>query len=290
MMIGAAQELLAADAARTPEWYEARRQGVTASEISTILGLSRFDSSLALYYRKRGELDDEDDNYRMALGRELEPYVLRCFEDLTGLEISRCGLVQSLARSWQLATPDAVIGHIPAEAKTALSEEFWGPSGSSVVPLYYRAQLLWQMDCLGADHGYMCVVFMRSGEPRWYRIEWDSEDIGVMRMMAWAFMEAVEQGDPPEADGSEASMQALRRRFRSEPGVPDAVCSRALRRSYAAALRARRVGDDRHNLATNRIRQAMGNSARLLDPDGEIVATRRGPKDALYPARGLLGE
>jgi putative phage-type endonuclease len=288
--IGAATELLPPDAARTPAWYEARQQGITASEISTILGLSRFSSALALYFRKRGELDDEEDNWRMALGRAVEPYVLSCFTDLTGIETEPCGLVGNTSLPWMLATPDAVCGHIPVEAKTAVSEEFWGESGSAVIPLYYRCQLLWQMDVLGADHGYMCVVFMRSGEPRWYQISWDAEDIGVMRAAGTEFLQRVADGDPPDPDGSDASTQALRHMYQSDARAPDAVCTRGLRRSYIAAIRARKTGDEKYKLAANKIRLAMGQSLRLLDPDGDIVATRRGPKDALYPAKGLADD
>jgi putative phage-type endonuclease len=285
--IGTALELLPADAARTPAWYEARRGGVTASETAAILGLSRYSSALALYFRKRGEYEDEDDNYRMALGRELEGYVLRCFTTMTGIATEPCGLSANGERRWQLATPDAVTGHIPVEGKTALAEDAWGPSGSDVIPLYYRCQLLWQMDVLGADHGYMCVVFLRSGEPRWYRIDWDGADIAIMRDAAADFLLRVDEGRPPPADGSDASTKALRRMYRPDPDAGDVVCSRALRRSYIAALKARRLADDRHKLVTNKIRQVMGTATRLSDPDGGIVATRRGEKDALYPARGL---
>lgn len=290
MMIGAAEELLPFDAARTPEWYELRRQGVTASEIAAILGLSKWSSPLALYYRKRGELDDEGDNYRMDLGRALEPYIIECFEAMTGLETTQCGLVRSVKRPWQMASPDAVVGNIPVECKSAHSDEFWGPAGSSVVPLYYRAQLMWQMDVLGADHGYMAVVFLRSGEPRWYQVSWDSDDVGVMRMMAWSFLEQVERGEAPYTDGSEASERALKHVFRPDQGVPDAVCSPTLLDSFRAALRARRDIDDQYQLAINEVRQAMGNSARLVGPGGEIVAVKRGAKGALYPGKGLLDD
>jgi putative phage-type endonuclease len=288
--VGAATELLPPGAARTRPWYDARRQGITASEIAVVLGLSRWDSPLSLYFQKRGELDggDDDDDYRFALGRELEPYVLRCFTDLTGIELDECGLAASQERPWQLATPDAVCGNIPVEGKTAVSEDFWGSSGSSVIPLYYRCQLLQQMDVLGADHGYMCVVFLRSGEPRWYEVAWDPDDIGVIRQAGAEFLQRVADGDPPDADGSDATTQALRRRYRSDDATPAAVCSRALRRSYMAALKARSTGDERYKLAANKVRQAMGTSARLLDPDGEIVATKRGPKGALYPGRGMI--
>lgn len=287
--IGSAVELLEPEAARTPAWHEARRAGVTASDIAAILGLSKWNSPLALYFSKRDELGDEDDDdYRMALGRELEGYVLRCFTQATGITGEPCGLVANIEQPWMMATPDIVARHIPIEAKTSLSEDNWGPSGSDEVPLYYRCQLLWQMNVLGANHGYMCVVFLRSGEPRWYQIGWDGEDIGVMREAGAEFLRRVQDGDPPGVDSSDATAAALRRRYGSDPELPEVTCSRALRRSYIAAIKARKAADDRHQLITSKIRLLMGAATRLSDPDGGIVATRRGPKGALYPGRDLI--
>jgi putative phage-type endonuclease len=289
--IGAGLELLPPEAARTPEWFQARRNGITASEIAAILGLSKsaWNSPLALYFRKRSEIDDDyDDDYRMALGRALEPYVLECFTTATGIETQWCGLTASMERPWQLATPDEVAGHIPVEAKTALNEDGWGPSGSSEIPLYYRCQLMYQMDVLGADHGYMAVVFLRSGEPRWYRIGWDGVDVAVMREAGEDFLRRVRDGDPPEADASDATAAALRRRYGTDPDLPTVVCSKSLKRSYIAAIKARKAADDRHQLMTSKIRLLMKDATRLSDPDGGIVATRRGSKGALYPGRDLM--
>lgn len=297
--VGAATELLPGEAARTPAWYEARRHGITASEIATVLGLSRWDSPLSLYFRKRGELDDDEDDYRMALGRELEHYVLRCFTTLTGIDTDPCGLVASTERPWQLATPDSVCaGHLPVEAKTALSEDNWGPSGTSQVPIAYRAQLLWQCDTLGADRGYLCVIFLRSGEPRWYEIDWDSADVGVMREAGAEFLRRVTDGDPPAADSLEATRKALKARYPASPDVPDVVCGASLERSWRAALKADKAAAERKAELENRIRVLMGQSTRLRGPDGDIIATRRVYQragyevkpamiDALYPSKGM---
>lgn len=297
-MLGTAIELLPPEAARTEPWYEARRQGVTASEIASILGLSRFDSPLALYFRKRGELDDEDDNYRMALGRALEPYVLQCFTDMTGIETVPCGLVANSERPWQLATPDAVDGYVPVEGKTAVSEDLWGPSGSAEVPLYYRAQLLWQMDALGADHGYMCVVFMRSGEPRWYDVPWDGGDVAVMREAALEFLRQVAEDEPPDVDASSATRQALKTVFPGIPELPDAHCGTALIGRYRSVRAGERLIAEEKALVENMLRKIMGQATRLVGPDGEIVATRRiyeraayyvkaATVDALYPGKDM---
>ncbi|MBO0875327.1 MAG: YqaJ viral recombinase family protein [Pseudonocardia sp.] len=57
------------------EWFAARRQGVTASEIAAILGLSPWDSAFAIYHRKMGVLDNQPDSDVLSLGRRLEPWI-----------------------------------------------------------------------------------------------------------------------------------------------------------------------------------------------------------------------
>jgi predicted phage-related endonuclease len=50
------------------EWRAARRLGVTATDIVTVLGLSRWDSAYALYWRKTGvtpEVDAWPEAYRL---------------------------------------------------------------------------------------------------------------------------------------------------------------------------------------------------------------------------------
>lgn len=291
--VGSAVELLPWGADRTDRqlWLETRRQGITASEIPMIMGLSRYGGALTLYYRKLGLLPEDESGWLAQMGTALEPFVLGYFTSMTGFSLSRCGLACSAERPWMMATPDAVIGHVPVEAKTALSPDSgWGETGSSEVPERYRRQLLWQMLVLGADHGYLCVVFRISGEPRWYRVGQDSWTMAEMIMEAEGFLDRLAAGDPPPADGLDATTRALRVVWQADWDAPAVVCAEELRLEYAAALQARRDADDRHRLAANMIRLAMGSSARLVDSDGAIVATRRGGRDALYPGRNLVRE
>lgn len=288
--IGAARELLpyGSDKTDRERWLEMRRAGITASEISTILGLNKWNSPLSLYYDKIGAGAEPQDSYRMQLGAALEPYVLSCCQRISDCQLDYYGLLASGERPWQLATPDAVLAgtSIPVEAKTSLSEDEWGPAGSDQIPLYYRCQLLWQMDVLGAREGCLCVVFLRSGEPRCYQLGWDGEDIAVLREAGEAFLQSAEDGIPPPPDGSEATTAALRHRY-SPAQDTTAGCSRMLVRRYRAALRRSREAEANLDLIKNMVRYEMGFASRLTDPDGATVATRRGKNDALYPARGL---
>jgi len=95
------------------EWLEARRHGVTASEIAVVMGLSPYDSPYALYHRKRGELPDVEDTDAMERGRVLEPYIADRFGRLHP-EFALTGdgrrLYRHPDRPWQMATPDRLIG------------------------------------------------------------------------------------------------------------------------------------------------------------------------------------
>src|SRR5215469_3282291 len=91
-------------------WLTARRSGVTATDIVTIMGLSAYDSPYSLYWRKLGQVPEVEDNDRFKLGRYLEPYARALWTDehpdITAHEGG--GLYRSDARPWQMATPDLI--------------------------------------------------------------------------------------------------------------------------------------------------------------------------------------
>ena len=92
-------------------WLAARRQGVTASEIAAVLGISPFTSAFNLFYVKAGVIDEEYDDDRLSLGRHLEPWVAERFAAAHPEFTVRApgGLWANAVRTWQLATPDAVL-------------------------------------------------------------------------------------------------------------------------------------------------------------------------------------
>lgn len=279
--IGTAVELLPPGADHNEQeerWHELRREGVTASEIATILGLNTWDSPLALYYRKRGEVMGDPATDRQLLGLALEDYVAARFTEMTGLACRQAaGFLASQERPWQRCTPDRLAADtiIPVELKTAMRSEEWGATGTAMIPLAYRCQLMWQMDVLGAPYGYLSVIFLPGGEPRWYQIDWDGNDVGVMRQAGQAFLAMVATGTPPDVDGTAATAAALRRRYHPGEDEPPATCGASLIRSYRAAIHARDAAQGRLHLCENKIRALMGTAMRLEGPSGETVATRR---------------
>lgn len=176
------------------EWLEARRKGVTASEIAVIMGLSPYSSPYALYHQKLGILPPDGDQAVFERGRVLEPYIAEKFAaahpDLLVVGDGR-SLFRHDDRPWQLATPDRLIADdmrfdfVPGfvveefepsavlETKTDAGSDEWGEEGTDEIPVHYRCQVLWQMDVMGVSRAYVSCLDPARWRIREYVIEHD---------------------------------------------------------------------------------------------------------------------
>lgn len=278
-----ARLILPVDATRE-EWLAARRQGVTASEIAVILGISPFDSPFNLYYKKRGEIGEDFDNDAMSLGRHLEPWIAdRWAEDHPEWHILEGGLFGSQERPWQMATPDrCLIGTCgpvfdPAasllEIKSSGTYDGWGQDGSDEIPPYYRAQVLWQLDTFDLTEAHVTCLFLPTRQRRDYVVTWDEADIHLMRRAAADFLARIENSAPPPIDHHPATTTALKALNPkvdpdAEVEVPTPVAT-AYREACAEVRRSKAA----KALIENNLRDAMGSAKRAVC-DGATVATR----------------
>lgn len=69
------------------EWLEARKDGIGASEIGTILGVNPYDTPYQLWLRKTGQVPPTEDNFLMKAGHYLESAIAQFCADETGVEI-----------------------------------------------------------------------------------------------------------------------------------------------------------------------------------------------------------
>jgi putative phage-type endonuclease len=261
---------------RSPEWYDARRDSIAASEVAALLGLSPWSSPFDLWWLKRTGDDSQPENDEMKRGRRLEPMVVEDFEQAhPELVIGKSVTVRNIERPWQVATPDAlgidgeeVVATI--EAKTAFSRAEWGEPGTDDIPVHYRCQVLWQMDTLGVNVAYVPVWF--GTQYAEYVVEYDEGDAKFLRDRAEAFLESVRADRQPDVDDSTATARRLKR---LHPDVEDAEVEVApyVVAQYHAAKRLRDAAESRMRLAENRLRAALG-PARVATVDGRKVASR----------------
>jgi len=292
----------------TPEWLAARRAGVTATDIVTILGLSHWDSVYSLFWRKKMQQAPEvEDNDQFRLGRELEPYVMgrwgqehpdSCY-DAGGPELYR-----STARPWQMATPDSVLydgtakvtvlgQEIEAAAVTGVLEcKTWADADKSswqdAPPAQVRAQVLWQMDVMDVAVGHVGVVFLPSGEFRSYTIAHEDEkthdelgwpgcpvcvDQDLMRRAGEEFMARLRlELPPPDPDASAATLAAVRARFTRQPDK-QAEIDAGLFVEWLDAKNVIAEYEVRQREAEIKMREQAGEAA-VLTVDGQPVARR----------------
>ena len=279
--------------ARTePEWLEARRKGVTASEIAAVMGLSPAaqDGPYALYHRKTGTLPPIKDNDAMERGRVLEPYICAKFTERHpefGVGGDGRTLFAHIDRPWQMATPDRII--YPAERLSgpnlavletksdASPGDQWGGEGTDEIPVHYRCQVLWQMDVMGVTTAFVACLFIQTWKIRVYELTMDDAavaDLKLMREEALGFLDRIGSQDPPDVDWRPATTTTLKH---LHPSVEDRDVP--VRRkpiiAYRAACKAYKAAEQRKKLAENRLRLLLGDGHRITDErTGEVVARR----------------
>lgn len=283
------------------EWLAARRQGIGASEIAAVLGISPYDSPFSLFWKKAQGWQTED-NPHMEAGRRLEDaiagWAIDRLDPNENLVFTLGGLYASAERSWQLATPDRLAylscprcgndllgcpacqytgrGDLGAvlEVKHPGSWDDFGDDGTDDIPVHYRCQLLQQMDVMEVATGYLAAYC--NHDLRIFQIDLDDSarnDLDRMREDGAAFWQRVTTGDIPDVDGHSATLATLRR---LHPSVEDIRVDipADLAEEYRAAKAAKTEAQDRLDAAEARLRAAMGPARRAVDPAGQRVVTR----------------
>lgn len=283
------------------DWHAARRQGITASDIAPLMGLSNWTSPYALYHRKVGNLPEQESDLSMRVGHHMESFVAGLFAEQRP-ELAQMGDGRQLyghpGRPWQMATPDRVLyehiegfdveygerGPVSAygdllavlECKTDSSYDGWGEDGSDEIPVKYRCQVLWQCDVLGVDAWFVACLFMHSRKLRVYHGTLDGQalaDLNLMREEAEAFLARIEARDEPDVDWRPSTASALKA-LHPDVEDTDVPVSAQLAGWYHAACRNLKAAEQKRDLYVNRLRQHLGSGHRVTDRAGQVIARR----------------
>lgn len=271
-------------------WYEVRRAGVTASEIAIVLGISPYGSPFSLYWQKVHDWRD-DGNVFTSAGRHLEDAIASWWAANAspfygGVSMGEAGLYANSDRPWQLATPDRLLWAPPftspetdevqpdalLECKwVAYSWDGWGEPGTDEVPVYYRAQALWQLDVLGVDEVHFAVL--GPGGFRAYLVRREEDDLAVMRAVGAAFIRQLEDREPPDIDGHSATIAALRK-LHPSVGEGDVEVSVELAEAYRQARADKKDAEARVDECEAQIRAALGSEFNRAVVGKKLVASR----------------
>lgn len=280
-------------------WHQLRRQGVTASEIAVVMGLSPHDSPFNLYWAKTNDWRWDGNEYT-SVGSHLEDAIADWWmaerDPIENLCMAPAGLYAHPERSWQLATPDRLLhanecvcgvfdpdvlcscgptdGPLLAllECKwVAHSWDGWGEQGTDEIPVHYRAQCLWQLDVMGVDEVFLAAL--GPGGFRHYQVRRDEKDLRAMRAAGAEFMRRLAEEDPPGLDGHTATLAALKR---LHPGVGegDVEVPVELAETYRRARALKKHADGLIDRCEARIRAALGSEFNRAVVGKKLVASR----------------
>lgn len=130
----------------TPEWFEARRKGVSATSVARAAASDKaFDAEVdQLVY----PVEIADNDY-MRFGREWENWIIDNIPTKYGIKHNDWLVSQDdRANAWKLATPDGNNDDWTVIAEVKTTGKDWD---GKAVPIQYRRQVQWQLYVTGAE-------------------------------------------------------------------------------------------------------------------------------------------
>jgi putative phage-type endonuclease len=190
-------------------WLKWRRESITGSDISSIVGLNPWKSALTLYYQKTGELQEQEASTRMMLGNYLEEGIANLFQDLNpNLKVYRdLGTWAKVDAPVFKANPDGVIedqlGNLSV-LEIKHTSQWWNS-----VPMHYQLQVMWYQYVLGLKNP-ATLVAVTGGDLREFVVEYDETLIEKSLEAVELFLGLLNLGVAPDYDGSNSTYETVR--------------------------------------------------------------------------------
>ena len=257
------------------EWLAARRRYIGSSDAAVLWGCGYASQSLfAMYCEKAfGQAwePSKSELRRLRKGQLLEPHIREIAADELGVELHVDPSHSFHVRGVMAASVDA--WHFCSGLVIPVELKHVGPHNASEwegdsSPLKYQCQLAHQVAVLDAPCGYLCglcddELFVR-------RIERDHEWEAAHLERCEEFMRRVREQRPPAIDGSEATTEAIKSRWKRERGprvdVGDWLDRETLKIDRLES-RSKWL-DERITAAKNAIKDAIGEAEGCISPSG----------------------
>lgn len=153
------------------EWLAWRKKGICASDISAIIGKSKWTDIDDIFLQKIGEQNEKKDDWAMARGREYEPLIRAKLESTydTTIEVC-CG--EHPGDSWARASFDGINFDkgLLFEIKTAGKEDHQ-TAKAGLIPDHYYPQVQWLMHVSGFSEAH----YVSAHENK--QTGWEIEDV-----------------------------------------------------------------------------------------------------------------
>lgn len=261
----------------TDEWFAARREGITATDIPKILGESEYGNAISVWMDKRGEWpDDIGDPEAAEWGHILEPVVARKWADDHNTRALVIEMLGKKGALWMRASLDRLVLRCPLDdTRPAYTCGLEVKTRSAFVAGRWRedtpddvlAQVAWQRVVSGVDHIHtVCLIGGQRLVEHVYHRDQALEDFIVAE--ATRVWQHVQDGTQPDADANALLTKVLDRLYPNRDGVIelDRVKALAAVDAYEAARVDEASAKRRKEAAKAELVQLLGaNEVALVD-------------------------
>jgi putative phage-type endonuclease len=188
----------------TPEWEEARKEYITATDLPIIMGVSKWKSVDDLYLEKIGKIVPFK-NHAMRRGLDLEPEARKIFENRFATLVDPQFVVSEKV-SWAAASLDGWDNEEMLVEIKCPGQPDHNVALEGKVPRHYYPQLQWQM--MVTDQPYMYYFSYRpecTSPIATIKVPRDEEYIQDMLVKAEGFYLSVKNRIPPGEPNNAAS-------------------------------------------------------------------------------------
>jgi len=208
---------------RTPDWFAARRQGITATDVVAIIGEGWERTALHVYLDKLGAEPERQPSERMLWGLRHEPTIAAVWSEQHDVGVSPLPVLQSISTPWMLASPDYAVNDCPdgdgpcgLQVKTA--DAYVGGRWRDDYPDSVLAQTLWEMRVAVWGHEHVaCLV--GGNHLVDHRVDYDARIVQHLIAEAEQVWQHVLDQVPPDVDPSAAVVRLLDRMFPDRAGI-----------------------------------------------------------------------
>ena len=260
------------------EWLKAREEGIGASEVAAILGISPWETPFSLYLKKTHQAPPTEENDAMRRGHYLEDAVVQWWMHETGEQVIKASAADIIyvhpEHPYMRVTPDRVV----KGRKKILEVKSTAIQMGETIPDYYLAQVMYQMYVTGIHQAEL--IYIQGGLTFGrFIVEYDEEFANFIAEQVTEFWtNNVLGGKEPDAiDVSDLAVKVPRSTpEKSIEADEQALDQLNVLREKKAMYEA--LGDEIDDL-TNSLKMYMTDSEALLDGNGNVLCTWKSGKD-----------
>ena len=274
----------------SPEWFKARRGGITGTDLPKILGLTKYGNALTVWRDKRGELPDEQEMEAARWGHILEAPVADEWARRESTRVQPIGVVANNVDTWMRASLDRTVGICPdsegvnvcgLEVKTRSA--YVAGNFKQDIPDDVLAQVQWGLRVTGLKHMHVAVL-IGGQNLRTFRVNRDTELEAYLVKEARAMWEKTKEDTPPfrPADSDGLLLRTLNQMFTKREGeveLPNRERAIELHKRYGIANLTQNAAKDTKKRTAGELVQMIGGKEVGL-VDGQPLFTYRRPQES----------